>query len=107
MISSMDAGVRSNSVFVSSGCCLEGSTLVNTSIGLLPIGKIVNEQMHIQVFTYNELTRNIDLNFIQEWHSNGSLFIAHWRIFTFITIIHLLILRSLFNMKSSLIKVQD
>ncbi len=51
--------------------CIEGSSLILTNEGLLPIEDIVNERMQLDVLTLNEESREYEWKAINNWYDNG------------------------------------
>lgn len=51
--------------------CIEGSSLVLTNEGLLPIEDIVNERMPLKVLTMNEDSKEYEWKVINNWYDNG------------------------------------
>lgn len=48
--------------------CVAYKTKVLTDQGLLPIGRIVNDRMQVQVATYKELAHTVEFKPILRWH---------------------------------------
>lgn len=51
--------------------CLHYNNLVNTDDGLLPIGRIVEKELPVRVFSYNERTEVVELKNILHYHQEN------------------------------------
>ncbi len=68
MIGSPDAGVTGEGGDLV--CCFPWETLVQTEVGPLPIGHIVDARLPVRVWSYDRFTGSSRLSPISGWHSN-------------------------------------
>jgi len=58
--------------------CLDYKSKINTDIGYIPIGKIVEEKIQCNVLSYNEITKENEYKPIITWFSNGKSPYTNW-----------------------------
>ena len=68
MVGSPDAGVTGEGADLV--CCFPWETLVQTEVGPLPIGQIVDGRLPVRVWSYDRSTGASRLSPISGWHSN-------------------------------------
>ena len=55
----------------SDGGCFKFGTMIETDLGMIPIGKIVNDKIQCKVKSYNKETKEIEWKPITNWFNNG------------------------------------
>jgi len=62
---------RLTELYVRDGACLKFGSMIETDLGFIPIGKIVNDQIKCNVKSFNRDTGQIEWKPITNWYSNG------------------------------------
>lgn len=62
---------RLTELYVRDGACLKFGSMIETDLGFIPIGKIVNDKIKCNVKSFNRDTGQIEWKPITNWYNNG------------------------------------